>query len=157
MIGAFSLSVLSMMVGGLGLLAGLAYQRARAGRRRERVCELVTALCALNAEVARDRDLTRLLLTHVEAPHRLDRIDRVRARAWFDNVRRLHGLLRAELAATGATTPPGGVLPSMGEPMPWREGLSDGSSNLTLIDPEFLAAIHAQRGPAGNTGPRPAG
>lgn len=138
-------------LGGLGLL-GLGVGLATGfllGRRSRRgppppVFELACALCRLNAQVAADPELARLLLVFVEAPRRLDRVERVRARAWFDSARRLHRLLiEAESVADADRA---ALLPSMGEPAQGAgTGMHAAPANITLLDPEFFALVEAIR------------
>jgi hypothetical protein len=139
-----------------GLLGCWAVWRKDQWSRRSRVDDLVRGLCDLNARVASDPDLAALLITFTESPSALTRVERVRARAWFDSARRLHRMLHTAL---GADTRPESTrsmwVPSMGEaPQP---GTSQGTalpdfhsdekelSNFTLIDPEFMAWVEAMR------------
>lgn len=113
---------------------------------------IVRDLCALNGRLAGDATLAGLVVRYVEAPERLDRVERIRARAWFDAARRLHGLLADALDRDpGLAARAGDFAPSMGE----GAGDSRGNgvpdfadppvSNVTLIDPEFMAWVQAMK------------
>lgn len=133
-------SLALFVAAGAGFLAG----RRHRSRTPAPVFELASALCQLNAQVAGDPDLAGLLLTFVEAPRRLSRVERVRARAWFDAVRRLHRLLLEAESLQGEAR--SALLPSMGEPA--LGGASGGHlapPNITLLDPEFFAMVEAMR------------
>ncbi|GEM_PF-6771306 len=136
------------------LVSGVAFAGFLAGRRRSvadsPVDGIVRDLCALNAQVAADADLAALLTTYVEAPGRLDRVERVRARAWFDSARRLHALLAESLAhAPDGDRRLAAYAPTMGEGAGARSH-DDGPmlprvSNVTLIDPEFMAWVESMQ------------
>lgn len=137
-------------------LGGLAVWRHDQSARTARVDELVRALCELNALVASDPVLAALLIAFNESPLRLDRVERVRARAWFDSARRLHRLLHAALGRESAPEVTRSMwIPSLGEAArggaqgtPGITGLfadPGAISNITLIDPEFMAWAEAMR------------
>ena len=139
-----------------GVLVGWAVRRREQSVRRARVDDLVRGLCELNGRVASDPNLAALLITFTETPAKLDRIERVRARAWFDSARRLHGLLHAALGEGPATDVARSMwVPSMGEAAGRGSGSGRGRielateegalSNFTLIDPEFMAWVEAMR------------
>ncbi len=143
-----------MLVG--GVLGSWSVWRRDQSARRERVDDLVLALCLLNEKVAGDPGLARLLIVFTEAPMKLDRIERVRARAWFDSARRLHRLLHAALGREVPTEMTRSIwTPSMGEPARGERDHAtpdgdlppdhEGVSNITLIDPEFMAWVEAMR------------
>lgn len=117
---------------------------------------IVRDLCALNARLAEDPTLAELVLRYVETPAQLDRVDRVRARAWFDGARRLHALLAEALEREPALAERRErFAPSMGEGagdpciVAARDFAPPRLSNVTLIDPEFMACVEAMRGRRG--------
>ena len=113
---------------------------------------IVLDLCALNGRLAEDPTLAELVVRYVEAPARLDRVERIRARAWFDAARRLHGLLADALDRDpGLVARAGDFAPSMGEGAGEAQDRGVAGfphppvSNVTLIDPEFMAWVEAMR------------
>ena len=136
----------------LGAVASRAYPRRAVAAPPPSAASIVRDLCALNARLAEDPVLARLLVRYVETPTQLDRPERVRARAWFDAARRLHGLLAEALEAEpGLAARWTHFAPSMGEGAAGPYAVTDGElspprlSNVTLIDPEFLAWLEAMR------------
>jgi len=138
------------------VLGGWAACQRNRSVRRARVDDLVRALCDLNAKVATDPTLAALLIAFTESPSELDRVERVRARAWFDSARRLHRLLHAALGHEVAPERTRSMwIPSMGEAAGGTVHVArgptelqpdrGGPSNITLIDPEFMAWTEAMR------------
>ena len=137
-------------------LAGVAVSRVFARRASPAATPSVEAivrdLCALNGRLAADSELAALLVRYNEAPARLDRVERVRARAWFGAARRLHGLLAEALEREPGTAGRAEAFaPSMGEGAGEIGASRDGGfarpriSNVTLIDPEFMAWVEAMQ------------
>ena len=106
--------------------------------RTSGIREIVQALCVLNAQVSADRNFAAVLIGFTETPEKLDRVDRVRARAWFNSARRLHRLLHEALEREGADSlATHRWAPSLGE--------ASDPGNVMLIDPEFMAWVEAVR------------
>ena len=113
---------------------------------------IVRDLCVLNTRLAEDANLAALVVRYVEHPAQLDRVERVRARAWFDAARRLHGLLdealerepglagwRDRFAPSFCEAPAGPYAVD-----PAAQG-APRVSNVTRIDPEFMAWAEAMK------------
>jgi hypothetical protein len=154
-----SVIAIAPMLAGAGLAAFLlgalvAHSSPRRPRRAAppSAAAIVRDLCVLNTRLAEDASLAALVVRYVERPAQLDRVERVRARAWFDAARRLHGLLDEALEREpGLAERRDRFAPSMGEAPTTSRGVRPGPhaaprvSNVTLIDPEFMAWAEAMK------------
>jgi len=154
-----SVIAIAPMLAGAGLAAfllGALVARSSPNRPRRAAppsaAAIVRDLCVLNTRLAEDASLAALVVRYEERPGQLDRVGRVRARAWFDAARRLHGLLDEALEREpGLAEWRDRFAPSLGEaPSDPRAAVhaADGPprvSNVTLIDPEFMAWAEAMK------------